>query len=88
MRNSIFILFLATTLLSACGNDTKSQLVVLYRGSVESGNSLISFINKNDETGQHATVHCENLKSMYMEKEKINYICSTVVFDEFKPSIK
>jgi hypothetical protein len=88
MKIYIPILILAFTLLSACGNDTKSQLVVLYRNSVEPGNSIVSFINKNDETGQYATTHCENLKSIYMEKEKINYICSTVVFDEFKPSIK
>lgn len=64
------MLILASTLLSACGNDTKSQLVALYRNSVEPGNSIVSFINKNDETGQYATTHCENLKSIYMEKEK------------------
>ncbi len=88
MRVFICILILAPTLLSSCGNDTKSQLVVLYRNSVESGNSVVYFINKNDENGKYATTHCENLKSIYMKKEKINYICSTVVFDEFKPSIK
>ena len=82
------MLALVSTLLSACGNDTKSQLVVLYRSSIEPGNSIVSFVNKNDETGQYASIHCENLKSIYMEKEKIIYICSTVVFDEFKPSIK
>ena len=88
MKIYITVLFLASTLLTSCGNDTKSQLVVLYRNSVEPGNSIVSFINKDDETGQYATTHCENLKSVYIEKEKINYICSTVVFDEFKPSIK
>ena len=88
MKIYIPILVLASILLSACGNDTKSQLIVLYRSSVEPGNSVVSFINKNDGTGQYATTHCENLKSIYMEKEKIIYICSTIVFDEFKPSIK
>lgn len=88
MKIYIPMLILASTLLSACGNGTKSQLVVLYRSSVEPGNSIVSFLNKNDETGQYAATHCENLKSIYIEKERTNYICSTVVFDEFKPSIK
>lgn len=88
MKIYTLMLILVSTVISACGNNTESQLVVLYKSSVEPGNSVVSFISKNDETGQYATTHCENLKSIYMEKEKINYVCSTVVFDEFKPSIK
>jgi hypothetical protein len=74
-------------LLAAC-EERKSQLVVLYKYSVAPGNSVVSFINQNDETGQFAATHCEKLRQLYISQEKIDFICSTVVFDEFKPSIK
>jgi len=61
---------------------------VLYKSSVAPGNSVVSFINRDDETGQFATAHCESLKELYKSKERIDYICSTIVFDEYKPSIK
>lgn len=72
---------------SACG-EKASQLVVLYKDSVAPGNSVVSLVNHNDRTGQFASVHCEELRRIYEARERIKYICSTVVFDEFKPSIK
>lgn len=88
MKQNLFYLITSLLILSACSKDGKSQLVVLYKGTVEAGNSVVSFVSKNDETGQFSTVHCENLRQQYIAKEKINYICSTIVFDEFKPSTK
>lgn len=88
MNIKISFILSSLLLLAACHSDGKSQLVVLYRGTVEPGNSVVSFISKNDKTGQFATTHCENLRQVYVAKEKINYVCSTIVFDDFKPSIK
>jgi hypothetical protein len=88
MKQNLFYLIISLLILPSCSNDDKSQLVVLYKGTVEPGNSVISFVNKNDKTGQFATTHCENLRRLYIAREKINYICSTIVFDDFKPSIK
>ena len=88
MKQIFFYLIISLLILSSCSNDDKAQLVILYRGAVEPGNSVVSFLNKNDKTGQFATIHCENLRQLYIAKEKINYICSTIVFDDFKPSIK
>ena len=88
MKQKTFYLIVSLLILSGCNNDDKSQLVVLYRGTVEPGNSVVSFINKNDKTGQFATSHCESLRQLYIAKDKINYICSTIVFNDFKPSIK
>ncbi len=75
------------TLVTACGAK-HSQLVVLYKDSVAPGNSTVSFLNHNDETGEFASVHCEELRRLYESKERQRYICSTIVFDDFKPSIK
>ena len=88
MKQNFSYLIISLLILSSCSNGDKSQLVILYKDKVEPGNSIVSFLNKNDKTGQFATVHCENLKQQYIAKEKINYICSTIVFDDFKPSIK
>ncbi len=88
MKKGIFYLTISLLILSACSKDDKSQLVVLYKSTVEAGNSVVSFVNKNDETGQYAMTHCENLRQQYMTQEKIMYICSTIVFDDFKPAIK
>ena len=88
MKRNFFYLIISLLIVSGCSNDDKSQLVVLYRGTVEPGNSVVSFINKNDESGQFATSHCESLRQLYIAKDKINYVCSTIVFNDFKPSIK
>ena len=79
---------IAFLLLAACGLKN-SQLVVLYKNRVAPGNSVVSFLNHNDETGQYASQHCEELKQLYEARdEPIKYVCSTIVFDEFKPGIK
>ena len=88
MKKYFFYLIISLLILSACSKDDKSQLVVLYKGTVEAGNSIVSFINKNDDTGQYAMTHCENLRQQYIAQEKVKYICSTIVFDDFKPAIK
>ena len=88
MKKDIFYLTISLLILSACSKDDKSQLVILYKGTLEAGNSVVSFINKNDETGQFAMIHCDNLKQQYIAQEKVKYICSTTVFDDFKPAIK
>ena len=88
MRFFTLLLLLTTPLLATCEEQRKSQLVVLYKYSIAPGNSVVSFINKDDETGKLAAVHCEKLRRLYIAEEKMNFICSTVVFDEFKPSIK
>lgn len=87
MKRSRILPYLAAIFLCGCGAKA-SQLVVLYKDSVGPGNSVVSLLNHNDETGQFASVHCEELRRMYEAKERIKYICSTVVFDDFKPSIK
>ena len=86
-------LFLGVTMsmLAGCQKselDNDSQLIVLYRDSVAPGNGVVEFIMKYDETGQYATYHCEQLRQLYEEKERIEYFCSTIVFDEFRPTIK
>lgn len=88
MNHYFLYLIISLFILSSCGSEEKSQLVVLYRYKVEPGNSVVSFINKNDITGQFASIHCENLRQQYIAKEEINYVCSTKIFDDFKPSIK
>ena len=87
MKLSRMLPYLAVVFLCGCGAKA-SQLVVLYKHSVAPGNSVVSFLNYNDENGQFASVHCEELRRMYEAKEQIKYICSTVVFDDFKPSFK
>jgi hypothetical protein len=87
MKHFLILSLLLMTQLIAC-TAKGSQLVVLYRGSVDPGNSIVSFINNADETGQFATSHCEELRHLYEIREKTKYFCSTVVFEAFKPAIK
>lgn len=87
MKSNLVVSFFLIVALAGCGGK-KSQLVVLYKYSIESGNSIVAFANYEDETGARASGHCEKLKELYKAKDKIDYICSTIVFDEFKPSIK
>ncbi len=78
-------------LFSGCGiqpSKEASQLVVLYKERVASGNSLVSFVNHNDPTGQYALKHCEELREIYSSREKIPHICSTIMFADFRPRIK
>ena len=82
MKLKIISMLFSLVILNAC-EKKDSQLVVLYRDSVAPGNSVVALINKDDDTGQFATIHCENLKQLYKSKEKINFVCSTIVFDEF-----
>lgn len=89
--NKVVTAICVTLLLSACGNQSSgeaSQLVVLYKGEVGPGNSIVSFLNHNDPTGQYASKHCEAIREVYSAKEGIPYVCSTVVFPEFRPEIK
>ncbi len=82
-------LLLGAALLTIVGCEKNdSQMIVLYRHSVAPGNSVVSFVSHNDGTGQYASPHCEQLRKLYESKEKIAYVCSTVVFDDFKPRIK
>lgn len=74
-------------LLSARG-DTASQLVVLYKYSVDPGNGAVSFLAHNDKTGQWLAFTAENLRRFYESRDRVRYICSTVVFAEFGPSVK
>ena len=87
MKRSYLLVSFFILGLTAC-NSRQSQLVVLYKESVDPGNSVVSFLNHDDETGRFASIHCNELKQLYEMKEHIKYICSTVVFEEFKPSIK
>lgn len=87
--NKLSFLFLGVTMSMLAGcQKNDSQVIVLYRDSVAPGNSVVEFVSHNDETGQYATVHCEQLRQLYKEKEKIEYFCSTIVFDEFRPTIR
>lgn len=88
MKPTHATILLSIVAITSCGDTERSQLVVLYKSSVSPGNSVVSFVNHNDESGQLASVHCEELRRVYEAKEGIRYICSTVVFDEFKPTIK
>jgi hypothetical protein len=65
----------------------KNKWVVLYKGSVMEGNSIVWFASKNDEDGVWAEGHCKELAKVYAEKFNDAYICSTVVFDAFKPNV-
>jgi hypothetical protein len=87
MNLKLVLTLASLVVLTAC-NKEGSQLVVLYKDSVAPGNSVVEFLSKDDDTGQFATVHCENLKELYKSRDKVNYLCSTIVFEEFKPAIK
>jgi hypothetical protein len=89
MNINKIILALFLTITGVClAEENASQLVVLYKGEIAAGQSVVAFIGHNDPNGQYAAKHCEELKSLYTAKEQIPYYCSTVVFKEFKPEIK
>lgn len=89
--NKVVLIGCMALLLTACGSQSgneASQLIVLYKGDVAPGNSMVSFVNHNDPSGRYASEHCEVLRNLYSAREGIPYVCSTVVFPEFKPNIK
>lgn len=87
MKSKLALILIFGAALAGCGAK-KSQLVVLYKYSIEPGNSIVALVNYEDETGARAAGHCEKLKELYQAKDKIDYICSTITLDEFKPTIK
>jgi hypothetical protein len=82
----ISIIFLVVAI-AGC-SDNGSKAVVLYKEEVKSGNSIVSLFNFNDKNGTNATEHCIELKNIYEKKFGTKYICSTIVFDEFKASLR
>lgn len=89
--SNILLMIIISLVNMSCAFETKSelsQLVVLYRDSIVEGNSMVSFISHDDPTGEWAMKHCENLKKLYMRDEAREYICSTFIFENFRPKIK
>ena len=67
---------------------TKSQMITLYKHDVMEGQSMISFVNHDDPNGTLAKDHCERLKKLYEEEDKIEYVCSDVQYNKYKSKIK
>jgi hypothetical protein len=82
----ILIVLFCISNIAACSK--KNKWVVLYKGSVMEGNSIVWFASKNDEDGNWAEGHCNELAKVYAEKFNDVYICSTAVFDTFKPNME
>lgn len=87
MMSGKFCVLLSLLVSTGCGNNA-SQLVTLYRESVSEGNGIVSVIRWNDPNGIWAIEHCKALEKYYERENGQDYICSTVVFDEYKPRIK
>jgi hypothetical protein len=75
-------------LLVGCGDEKSSQPITLYRESISSGNSIVSFVNHNDPEGITATSYCEIFRQAYEKKYPEKYFCVPLVFQEFKPDVK
>jgi len=87
ISRKIILLAIFAALLSGCEGE-KSQIVVLYKNSVATGNSVVSFINYSDPHGEIASMYCEDLRKVYSARYQITYVCSTEVFEEYRPEIK
>ena len=86
MKFRIALIAATAACLVAC--EKPSRWVVLYKATVAEGNSIVWLANNNDETGNWAKGHCEELAALYKKKFNDNYMCSTVIFEKFKPDVK
>ena len=69
----------------ACSNSS-SKPVTLYKGSVASGNSVTNFVNHDDKNGDTAMIYCRDLAEIFERRYGERYICSDVVYKDFKPN--
>jgi hypothetical protein len=86
ITNYFLRLMMALMVLSsvACSNSS-SKPVTLYKGSVASGNSVTNFVNHADKFGDTAMIYCRDLAEIYERRYGERYICSDVVYKDFKP---
>lgn len=87
INNYFLLLLMALMVLSsvACSNSS-SKPVTLYKGSVASGNSVTNFVNHDDKNGDTAMIYCKELAEIYERRYGDRYICSDVVYKDFKPN--
>lgn len=78
------LLALIAVSLVAC-SEAPSKPVTLYKGSVASGNSVTNFVNHADKFGDTAMLYCKDLAEIYELRYGERYICSDVVYKDFKP---
>lgn len=71
--------------LVAC-SETPSKPVTLYKGTIASGNSVTNFVNHADKFGDTAMIYCKDLAEIYERRYGERYICSVVVYKDFKPN--
>ena len=80
---SILFIFVA-----GCSNQNESVPVTIYRERIEIGNSMTSFINSNDPTGNIAMTYCEEFRKLYEVHTGTKYICAPIAYEEYAPAIK
>lgn len=83
LSRSLMALFAVS--LVAC-SDAPSKPITLYKGSVASGNSVTNFVNHADKFGDTAMIYCRDLAEVYERRYGERYICSDVVYKDFKPN--
>ncbi len=81
-------LFVFVFLVIGCTEKNVSIPVTLYKERILSGNSITSFINSNDPSGNIAMKYCEEFRKLYQVQTGTKYICAPIAYKEFAPSIK
>jgi hypothetical protein len=88
MNKIIFLLIFIFIFISGCSEKNVSVPVTLYKERIESGNSITSFVNSNDQNGKIAMTYCEEFRQLYEVHTGTKYICAPIAYKEFTPSIK
>jgi hypothetical protein len=90
LKRSLYALVLAVALVGSAiaGDPRPSQPITLYRGSIESGNAVVSFVRYDDPNGTWARNACEDLRRYWESKEFQKYFCEPLIWEEWVPRIE
>jgi hypothetical protein len=86
MNKITFLMILI--LIAGCSEKNVSVPITLYKERIESGNSITSFINSNDQNGKIAMTYCEEFRQLYEVHTGTKYICAPIAYKVFAPTIK
>ena len=82
-------IFIFSFLITGCSEKNASIPVTLYRDRIESGNSITSFVNANDPSGNIAMTYCEEFRKLYeVTNTEHKFICAPIAYKDFAPTIK